>query len=147
MQKEIRQTWFFQQQPDEVWEYLTKPELIEQWLMKTNFKPVIGAKFQFTFIAKPEAKYHGVVDCEVLEIIPYSKLSYSWDGSTFDKSRNYASVVIWTLVPKDNGTELTLQHDGFTMLEDILTHSTGWNSCLTKMEKLLNRSENENPNT
>lgn len=35
MQEEIRQTWFFKQSPGEVWEYLTKPELIEQWLMKT----------------------------------------------------------------------------------------------------------------
>jgi uncharacterized protein YndB with AHSA1/START domain len=138
MGKKIKQTWFFKQPPSEVWEYLTKPELIEQWLMKTNFKPIKGYKFQFTFTAKPEAKYHGVVDCEVLEIIPCSKLSYSWNGSTQDKSRNYNSVVVWTLVSKNNGTELQLQHDGFEMLEDILIHSNGWNSCLTKMEKILN---------
>jgi uncharacterized protein YndB with AHSA1/START domain len=146
MQKEIKQAWQFKQSPQEVWEYLTKPELIEQWLMKTNFKPVKGQKFQFTFTAKPEAKYHGVVECEVLEIIPYSKLSYSWNGSTLDKSRSYKSVVMWTLVPKENGTELQLNHNGFTVLEDFLTHSNGWSSCLTKMEKLLNKSENENTN-
>lgn len=138
MQKEIKQAWHFNQSPQEVWEYLTKPELIEQWLMKTNFKPIQGYKFQFTFIAKPEAKYHGVVDCEVMEIIPFSKLSYSWNGSTQDRSRNYNSIVTWTLAAKDNGTELQLNHDGFEVLEDILTHSSGWNSCLTKMEKLLN---------
>jgi len=139
MQKEIKQTWQFRQSPEEVWEYLTNPELIELWLMKTNFKPIKGHKFQFTFTAKPEAKYHGVVDCEVLEITPFSKLSYSWNGSTLDKSRNYNSVVEWTLLPKGNGTELQLSHDGFTVLEDILTHSNGWNSCLTKMENLINQ--------
>jgi uncharacterized protein YndB with AHSA1/START domain len=138
MENKIKQTWFFKQAPSEVWEYLTKPELIEQWLMKTNFKPVKGYKFQFTFTAKPEAKFRGVVDCEVLEIIPCSKLSYSWNGSTQDGSRNYNSVVVWILFPKDNGTELQLEHDGFTVLEDILTHSNGWNNCLTKMEKLIN---------
>lgn len=147
MEKKIKQTWFFKQSPGEVWEYLTRPELIEQWLMKCNFKPIIGQKFQFTFTAKPEAKYHGVVDCEVLEIIPCSKLSYSWDGSTHDRSRKYTSVVVWTLTPKDNGTELQLQHDGFTVLEDILAHSNGWNSCLTKMEKLINEKINENSNS
>ena len=137
MQKEIKQTWQFSQSPQEVWEYLTKPELIEQWLMKNTFKPVKGHKFQFTFIAKPEAKYIGVVDCEVLEIIPFAKLSYTWNGSTQDKSRNYNSVVVWTLTPNNNGTELQLNHDGFTVMEDILTHSNGWNGCLNKMEKLL----------
>jgi len=77
MQKEIYQTWFFTQSPREVWEYLTKPELIELWLMKTDFKPVVGQKFQFTFTAKPGSKYDGVVNCVVLEIQPCSKLSYS----------------------------------------------------------------------
>ncbi len=140
MQKVIKQTWQFNTSPQEVWEYLTNPDLIELWLMKTNFKPVQGQKFQFTFTAKPEAPYHGVVDCEVLEIIPFSKLSYSWNGSTQDKSRHYNSIVVWTLTPKNNGTELQLQHDGFEVLQDILTHSNGWTSCLTKMENLLNQS-------
>jgi uncharacterized protein YndB with AHSA1/START domain len=138
MQKEIKQVWQFRQSPQEVWEYLTQPELIEQWLMKTNFKPVKGQKFQFTFTAGPGAKYYGVVDCEVLEIIPFSKLSYSWNGSTIDKTRSYNSIVEWTLVPKGTGTELQLNHDGFTVLEDMLTHSNGWNSCLAKMENLMN---------
>jgi uncharacterized protein YndB with AHSA1/START domain len=147
MQKQIKQTWQFRQSPQEVWEYLTRPELIEQWLMKTNFKAVKGEKFQFTFTAKPGSNYHGVVECEVLEIIPNSKLSYSWNGSTHDKSRNYKSVVEWTLIPTENGTELQLNHDGFTVLEDILAHSTGWNSCLTKLEKLVNEKSNANTNT
>ena len=147
MEKKIKQKWFFNQPPAEVWEYLTKPELIEQWLMKTSFKPIKGYKFQFTFTAKPDSKYRGVVECEVLEITPCSKLSYSWNGSTQDGSRHYNSVVAWTLLSKDNGTELQLEHDGFTILEDILAHSSGWNSCLTKMENLINeKSKNENTN-
>ncbi len=138
MMEEIKQTWQFRQSPQEVWEYLTKPELIEKWLMKNNFKPAKGEKFQFTFTAKPGAKYQGVIECEVLEIVPFSKLSYSWNGSTSDKNRNYNSIVVWTLVPKENGTELRLSHGGFTVLDDILIHSNGWKSCLTKMENLIN---------
>ncbi len=134
MQKEIMQTWFFQQPLGEVWDYLTKPELIEQWLMKSDFKPVLGHKFTFVYNAKPGSKYEGIVRCEVLEVRPFTRLSYSWSGNTQDKSRTYDSTVIWTLVPKDNGTELQLQHDGFTVLEDILVHTTGWNSCLKKLE-------------
>jgi uncharacterized protein YndB with AHSA1/START domain len=138
MQKEIQQTWFFQQSPIEVWEYLTRSELIEQWLMKTDFQPIAGHKFRFTFMPKPDSKYEGVVHCEVLEVKPFTKLSYSWNGSTQDKSRNFNSTVVWTLVPKDNGTELQLQHNGFELLDDILTHANGWKSCLKRFEEHIN---------
>ena len=138
MQKEIKQTWHFNQSPQEVWEYLTKPELIEQWLMKNNFQPIVGHKFRFTFVAKTESNYEGIVNCEVLEIKPFTKLSYSWNGRTKNESRAFNSKVVWTLIPKDNGTELQLQHNGFTILEDILTHANGWNSCLKRFEELIN---------
>ncbi len=138
MQKEIKQTWFFQQSPTEVWEYLTRPELIEQWLMKSDFQPIAGHKFRFTFMPKPDSNYEGVVHCEVLEVRPFTKLSYSWNGSTQDKSRSFNSTVVWTLVPKENGTELQLQHNGFELLDDILTHTNGWNSCLKRFEEHIN---------
>lgn len=137
MQNEIKKTWFFKQSPEEVWEYLTKPELIEQWLMKTNFKPVLGHKFQFTFAVKDGSKYAGAVNCEILELMPHTKLSYTWDGSTVD-GRNFNSKVEWTLIPKNKGTELQLSHNGLSVLEDILNHSGGWDSCLKRFEEHIN---------
>lgn len=137
MQKDIRQSWFFTQSPREVWEYLTNPDLIELWLMKTNFKPIKGYKFQFTFTPKEGSKYDGKVDCEVLEIIPFTKLTYSWNGHTADKSRTFNSRVEWTLTSKDNGTELQLQHSGFMVLEDVINHTSGWNACLKRFEELI----------
>jgi uncharacterized protein YndB with AHSA1/START domain len=147
MQKEIKQTWFFRQSPEEVWEYLTKPELIEQWLMKTDFKPIVGHKFNFFHAPKNEGPYEGITHCEVLEVKPFTKLSYSWKGNTKDKSSIYDTKVAWTLVPKENGTELQLVHDGFTALEDVLAHNSGWNKCLGLMTGLLNSSSNANTNT
>ncbi len=135
MQQDIQKIWFFLQSPPEVWEYLTRPELIEQWLMKTDFKPIKGQKFQFTFTPKPGSPYEGMVDCEVLEIKPFSSLSYSWNGRTMDKSRSFHSTVVWTLVPKDNGTELQLRHNGFEMMDDILAHSSGWENCIQRMKE------------
>jgi uncharacterized protein YndB with AHSA1/START domain len=135
MQKEIKQTWFFKQSPMEVWEYLTKPELMELWLMKTDFQPLAGHKFKFTFTAKPESKYEGLVNCEVMEIIPFTKLSYSRNGRMQDKSRTFESIVNWTLIPKGDGTELILEHNGLQMLDDILTHSEGWKVCLKRLEE------------
>ena len=138
MQKEIKQTWFFKQSPEEVWEYLTQPELIEQWLMKTDFRPIVGHKFRFIHVPKNDSNHDGIVHCEVLEVNPVTKLSYSWNGNTKDGNRTFSSKVVWTLVPKENGTELQLQHNGFTMLEDILAHNNGWNTCLKRFEELLN---------
>ena len=138
MEKEIKQSWHFNQSPEEVWEYLTKPELIEQWLMKNDFKPVVGHKFRFTFVSKPGSKYEGCVDCEVLGVKPYSRLSYSWKGGMKDNSRTFNSVVAWTLIAKGNETELQLQHTGFTILEDIVTHTDGWKLCLKRLEESIN---------
>jgi uncharacterized protein YndB with AHSA1/START domain len=137
MQKEIKQTWYFKQSPEEIWEYLTKPKLLSQWLMDNNIKPIVGHKFQFTFTPKPDSKYEGVVNCEVLEAIPFTKLSYSWNGSTKDK-RNFTSIVEWTLIPKEKGTELQLLHKGLNMPEDILNHTSGWDACLKRFEEKIN---------
>jgi uncharacterized protein YndB with AHSA1/START domain len=138
MQKEIKQSWFFKQTPQEVWEYLTKSELIEQWLMKTDFQPITGHKFHFTFTPKTDSKYDGIVQCEVLEVKPFSKLSYSWNGSSNSGNRAFNSKVVWILVPKENGTELHLQHNGFILSEDVFNHTTGWTTCLKRFEELIN---------
>src|SRR4030095_1352591 len=137
MQKDIIQKWFFQLSPSEVWDYLTKPELIQQWLMTSDFKPLVGHKFRFTYVPKNESNYNGILDCEVLEVKLFAKLSYSWNGTTNDGSRTFNSIVVWTLLPKDSGTELQLQHNGFTLLDDLTAHSTGWGICLKRFDELL----------
>jgi uncharacterized protein YndB with AHSA1/START domain len=147
MQEEIKHTWHFDQSPDEVWEYLTRPELIEQWLMKTDFQPIIGHKFRFIHVPKNDSNYDGIVYCEVLEVNPVTKLSYSWNGNTKDRKRTFSSKVVWTLIPKENGTELQLQHNGFTLLEDFISHNSGWNTCLKRFEELLNTSKNDSAKT
>ena len=75
MQKEIKHTFYFSQTPQEVWEYLTKPELMEQWLMPSDFKPVVGHHFRFT---NPNNSF---VVCEVSEVKPFTNLSYIWTVS------------------------------------------------------------------
>ena len=32
--------------PEKIWRALTQPHLIEEWLMKNDFKPVVGPRFQ-----------------------------------------------------------------------------------------------------
>jgi uncharacterized protein YndB with AHSA1/START domain len=124
MKKEINQKWFFEQSPKEVWEYLTRPELIEQWLTKTDFEPVTGQKFRFIH------KSGKIVHCQVLEIKPFTRLSYSWQFPSAVDKKPVDSKIEWTLIPKENGTELQLRHNGFTLPEDLNGHISGWNICM-----------------
>ena len=137
MQKEINQAWFFNQSPREVWEYLTKSELIELWLAKTDFQPIKGHKFHFF------DKAGKIIHCEVLEIKPFSKLSYSWQYTSAKDNKLFDSKVVWTLILKETGTELQLVHNGFITLEDYVAHNNGWNTCLKRFEVLLNPFKNE----
>lgn len=128
---QIMQKWFFSQPPDIVWNYLTLPDLIEKWLGRTDFEPVVGHKFRFI------SPYGNDSICEVLEVQPFVKLSYSWQKNSAVDNKPFASRVEWTLVPVDGGTELRLQHSGFAASEDVTNHSSGWNTCGELLEQLL----------
>ena len=131
MENEIRQSRHFNQPPQEVWDYLTKPELIEQWLGKTDFKPVAGYKFRFI------SPYGNDSYCEVLEVKPFTRLSYSWQKNSAKDHKLFNSTIVWTLIPKENGTELQLVHNGFSAIEDVIAHTNGWNICLKKIEEIV----------
>ncbi len=45
MATSIKHQIFFPHPPAAVWEYLTNAELMELWLMKSNFQPIAGARF------------------------------------------------------------------------------------------------------
>jgi len=135
-QKEIKHTWYFNQSPQEVWKYLTKPELIEQWLMKTDFQPIVGHKFYFIGGCDHEEKT--AAHCEVLEVKPYTRLSYSWQANSVSNNKPFNSKVVWTLVLKEQGTELQLIHNGFKVLEDVILHNDGWTRIGYKMVERLN---------
>lgn len=131
MKKEIEHTWQFKQSVQEVWNYLTKPELMEQWLMKSNFSPVVGHKFQF------RSDSGKIINCEVLEVKPFSTISYSWQANSLTNKKTFDTKVVWTLIPKDQGTELRLVHNGFTVLEDLMAHENGWTILGNKFIELL----------
>jgi len=140
MQKEIRHNWHFSQSPEEVWDYLTKPELIEQWLMKSDFQPIPGHKFHFFGGCdhKSDKEPKPAAYCEVLEVKPFTMLSYSWQTNSLFDQKPFDSKVVWTLIPVANGTELQLVHNGFKVLEDVVAHNDGWTRCGNKMVEQLN---------
>jgi uncharacterized protein YndB with AHSA1/START domain len=140
MQREIKQTWHFNQSPQEVWEYLTRPDLLEQWLGKTDFQPIVGQKFRFI------SPYGNHCYCEVLEVRPFTQLSYSWQKNSSKDDKPFLSKVSWTLVPNKRGTDLQLVHDDFAWQEDVEAHNNGWNACQKQIEELINQTNNATTN-
>jgi uncharacterized protein YndB with AHSA1/START domain len=101
--------------PEKVWRVLTESNLIAEWLMQNDFKPIVGHKF--TFRAQPVPGWDGVVHCEVLEVEAQKRLRYSWRGGA-DKLQGYGApldtTVTWTLTrTASGGTLLRLDHSGF----------------------------------
>lgn len=141
MNKTIKHTFTFKHPAKEVWKYITEAELMAEWLMKTDFKPVVGHKFMFWSRAVPELNYDGNVHCEVLEIVPQKKLVYSWKSGAMDGKINFESLVTWTLNAKGKNTELVLEHNGFKeKTHDMLYNAMnkGWESNITKIINTLN---------
>jgi uncharacterized protein YndB with AHSA1/START domain len=141
MQKTIKHQFFFPNSPEDVWEYLTKAELMQQWLMPNNFELILGYDFQFTTKPIPSLQLDGIFHCKVVEIVPFKRLSYSWKGGPGNGEITLDSLVVWTLIPKDNGTELRLEHSGFKEIENFNVYTgmtDGWLQNIQKIANLLN---------
>ena len=112
--------------PEKVWRALTQKHLMEEWLIKSDFKPEVGHRFDL------EADW-GNVSCEVLAVEPHKSLSYSWSAHGLE------SVVTWTLTETDTGTHLKMEQSGFGKGQDQAYHGAraGWEQFLDKLERVV----------
>ncbi|MBX3480411.1 MAG: SRPBCC domain-containing protein [Caulobacter sp.] len=126
----------FPHPPEKLWRALTQPHLIEEWLMKNDFRPVVGHGF------KLRGEWGGVLDCEVLEVTPGETLSYSWDFANDDPAFALKSVVTFTLTPTDGGTHLRMEQAGFRpgQKQAFGGAMVGWGRFLDNLDALLARS-------
>lgn len=117
--------------PDKIWRALTRPHLIEEWLMKNDFKPVVGHRFNLQRSPKPDLNI--VVDCEVLVVEPNRTLSYTWAALDLD------GVVTWTLTPTPSGTRLRMEQSGFRPNQRRAYGGAiaGWRQVFAKLEQIL----------
>jgi uncharacterized protein YndB with AHSA1/START domain len=117
--------------PEKVWRALTQGPLIEEWLMKNDFQPVVGHRFSFR--STPVPGWDGVIESEVQVIEPNSRLSYSW-GTMGTKS-----VVTWTLTPTKAGTHVRMEQTGFRSEQDAAYKGAtyGWTKFIGNMERVV----------
>jgi len=85
---------------ERIWRALTQPHLIAEWLLKSDFAPVVGREFRFT-------QEWGQIDCRVTEVEPERSLAYTWAAFGLE------STVTWTLTPVGSGTRLRMEQVGF----------------------------------
>jgi uncharacterized protein YndB with AHSA1/START domain len=117
--------------PEKIWRALTQGALIEEWLMKNDFQPVVGHRFSFR--AAPAPNWSGVIECEVLVVEPNLRLSYSW-GTLGTKT-----VVAWTLTPTADGTHLRMEQSGFGPDQDANYKGAtyGWKKFIGNLERIV----------
>jgi uncharacterized protein YndB with AHSA1/START domain len=121
----------FPHPPEKVWRALTESPLIAQWLMKNDFEPVVGQKFQLRSVPVPN--WDGVIDCEVLIVDPLRRLSYSWS------SMGLESVVLLTLTPAEGGTQVRMEHSGFRPDQQAAYKGAGygWQKFFDGLERVV----------
>jgi uncharacterized protein YndB with AHSA1/START domain len=114
--------------PEKIWRALTQPHLIEEWLMKNDFEPVVDHRFNLR-------ADRGAVDCQVLAVEPNKTLSYTWDAYGLE------SVVTWTLTPTSTGTHLRMEQSGFRPDQPQYYQGAkgGWQGFFATLEQVLAR--------
>ena len=123
--------------PEKIWRALTQPHLIAEWLMKNDFEPVVGHRFNL------RGEWGGVLDCEVLAVEPNKTLSYTWDFAHDDAAYNLKSVVTFTLTPTGAGTRLRMEQSGFRpdQKQAFGGARVGWQQFFANLEQVLATDE------
>jgi uncharacterized protein YndB with AHSA1/START domain len=113
-----------------VWRAITEKELMKQWYFNlAEFETEPGFKFEFMGGPEDGTQYKHL--CEIIEVIPQQKLTYSWryegyEGITF---------VTFELYEESKKTRLKLTHTGFETfppIPDFAVHNfeEGWNHII-----------------
>jgi uncharacterized protein YndB with AHSA1/START domain len=121
----------FSHPPEKVWRALTESNLMEQWLLKNDFKPVPGHSFKLR--REPKANWDGVIDARVLAVEPCRTLSYTWGALGLE------TVITWTLTPTAAGTHLRMEQSGFGPGQEAAYKGAryGWQSMINSLERVV----------
>lgn len=117
---------------DKVWKAITDRDQMKQWYFDiAAFEPEPG--FTFSFAGQGSKGENYVHLCEVKEVIPNRKLSYSWRYRDYEGS----SVVTFELFEEEGKTRLKLTHEGLDSFPKhpdfaIESFTAGWTELIGK---------------
>lgn len=117
---------------EKVWKAITDKDEMKEWYFDlSDFRLEVGFQFEFIGCSKDARQY--THKCEITEIVPGRKLTYSW---RYDGYPGNSFVTFELVKQNENGTLLRLTHKGLeTFPMDTLDFATnnfveGWNQIL-----------------
>ena len=124
----------------EVWEAITQKNQMIQWFFDNipDFRPDLGFKTEF-IVKSTDRRFTHL--WEIIEIIPYTKIAYSWQYKEYQGE----SVAIFELFQRDNKTLLRVTCEGLESFpQDIPEFSRescqgGWAYFLNRLHLYLNK--------
>lgn len=139
MNSTIRRELLLPQPREQVWEAITNPATLEQWMYPNDFEPRVGHHFQFHIPPNPKVGFDGlVVNCEVLECDPPSLLVFSWTvgGPVVN------TLVSFQLEAEGERTRLFFEHSGFDLAQTGAQQAVGgaqygWTRMLGQLAGVL----------
>lgn len=152
MTNAIRRELLIPQPREQVWRALTNRALLAEWMFPNDFEPRVGHHFTFRVPPNPKMNFDGlVVNCEVLECEPLSRLVFSWSaGGAVDDTR-----VSFRLEPDGDGTRVFFEHSGFDLAHPFGNQALkgaeyGWAKMFKQLETVAaglaaDRNEEETP--
>jgi uncharacterized protein YndB with AHSA1/START domain len=130
----LRKERFYPVSPAVVWEALTNPAALMEWLMPNNFRAEVGACFEFMTDPTPVCG-SGVTRCQVVELVPQTRMTWKWlRDAEAGRPAHPPMTVTWTLIPERAGTRLVLEQTGLEgqgWLIGVLM-SIGWTMMLRR---------------
>ena len=138
--KILNKTVLIKATPAQVWEALTNPELIKQWLFDTNVISDwnVGSPILFT------GNWQGTDYKDKGTILQFEKekvFQYNyWSGfSGLPDSIEYYSIITFTLEPTPNGTQLTLTQSNFATETGYEHSEKNWETVLALMKDIIEK--------
>ncbi|ESQ86346.1 hypothetical protein AEAC466_03870 [Asticcacaulis sp. AC466] len=125
----------FPHPPEKLWRALSQPHLMAEWLMRNDFLPTVGHRFNL------RGDWGGVLECEVLILDAGKRLSFTWDHVNDNAAYDLRSVVTFTLTPTTTGTHLRVEQAGFRTDQKQAFGGAmhGWDGFLSKLEAVVGR--------
>jgi uncharacterized protein YndB with AHSA1/START domain len=123
--------------PAQVYAAWTEPEKLVKW-----FGPDAGPVLQAELDVRTGGRYFVIFNTEdgeehhvsgvYREVVPNSKLVFTWAWRTTPESESIVTVLIQ---PEGEGSLLTLMHEKFFDEPARDRHREGWTRCLDKLER------------
>jgi len=131
MEKPIVIERIFDASINDLWRAITEKDLMKLWYFDLEeFRAELGFIFEFKGLTEDCVEYIHI--CEVIEVVPEKKLTYSWKYKGYDG----ISFVTFELFEMGSKTNLVLTHSGIETFPrsnpDFAPHNfeSGWNQLI-----------------